>query len=291
MNLLTKFNLVLITIFAAALLAASAMSRTVLQANARTQVTQDARIMLETATATRTYTTKQVKPLLKQHLGHTFLPQSVPAYAATECFNSLREKYPQYTYKEAALNPTNPRDRASDWEADLISSFQNNPKQAEIIGVRSTPMGPSLYLSHPIRISDSACLTCHSVPAAAPVSMVALYGKDNGFGWKVGDVVGAQIVAVPTSLPEQMANRAFDLLFDALIIVFAVSLIVLNVMLKMIVINPVTRLAQVADEISTGKVDQAEFTVRGKDEIAGLSASFNRMQRSLKKAMAMLEDE
>jgi hypothetical protein len=41
-----------------------------------------------------------------------FLPQTVPAYAATETLAQLRKKYPNYDYKEATLNPTNPRDRS-----------------------------------------------------------------------------------------------------------------------------------------------------------------------------------
>src|SRR5450631_1863442 len=37
-----------------------------------------------------------------------FFPQSIPFYAATEAFNYFREKFPDFSYKEAALNPTNP---------------------------------------------------------------------------------------------------------------------------------------------------------------------------------------
>jgi HAMP domain-containing protein len=290
MHLLAKFNIVLITIFAGALLAVCGFSNATFESNAREQVTQDARIMMETASAMRGYTDKQIKPLLQQQLRHVFLPQSVPAYAATEGFNELRKKYPDYTYKEAALNPTNPRDRATDWETDLIDTFQDHPEQTEIIGERSTPTGESLYLSHPIRITDPACLSCHSTAMAAPHTMLVLYGRDNGFGWKLNQVVGAQIVAVPTSLPEQMARQAFGELLGSLIAIFIVTLIVLNIMLTMMVIRPVMQLSHVADEISKGNVDVDEIPSHGKDEIAGLASSFNRMQRSLKKAMAMLED-
>jgi protein-histidine pros-kinase len=59
-------------------------------------------------------------------------------------------------------------------------------------------------------------------------------------------------------------------------------------MLRRIVINPVTRMAALADEVSKGKGDTPEFTVDGDDEIAVLSASFGRMRRSLEKAMDML---
>jgi protein-histidine pros-kinase len=290
MHLLAKFNLVLITVFALGLLAVCAISDSLLNRNAQEQVVENARIMMETASAMRNYTSRQIKPLLTVQMRHEFLPQSVPAYAATESFNDLRTKYPQYSYKEATLNPTNPRDRATDWENDVVTYFKNDKKMQEVTGVRRTPMGTSLYLAHPIRITDSACLTCHSTAASAPATMIKKYGPDNGFGWQMGDTVGAQIVSVPMALPERMANQAFSALLGSLITVFVITLIVLNLMMTLIVIRPVTNLSKVADEISRGNMDVEDLQVKGKDEIAGLAASFNRMQRSLKKAMAMLEE-
>ena len=43
-----------------------------------------------------------------------------------------------------------------------------------------------------------------------------------------------------------------------------------------------------ADQISTGQMDMPELPVRGKDEIAILAGSFNRMRRSLERALKML---
>jgi HAMP domain-containing protein len=45
-----------------------------------------------------------------------------------------------------------------------------------------------------------------------------------------------------------------------------------------------------ADKISLGQFDVPELPVRGKDEIARLAGSFNRMRRSLVTAMRMLGD-
>lgn len=290
MKLLAKFNMILFLVFMCGLIAVSLISHRLLQDNAQSQVMQNARIMMETATAMRNYTTVQIKPLLSKQMQHTFLPQSVPAFAATESFNELRKKYPQYTYKEATLNPTNLRDRTTDWESDLVNQFRNDSKMAEKTGIRDTPFGQSLFLCRPIRITDKACLSCHSTPAQAPPSMLARYGKDNGFGWEMGDVIGAQIVSVPTSLPEQVARRDFGTLLGSLIIIFFLTMLVLNLMLTLLVIRPVAHLAQRADDISKGIVETGDLPVNGKDEIAGLTTAFNRMMRSLKKAMAMLEE-
>jgi protein-histidine pros-kinase len=218
-----------------------------------------------------------------------FLPQSVPAYAATEMFNTLRQQHPEYTYKEATLNPTNPRDRAVEWEADIVQQFRNNPTQPEIRGTRDTPTGRALYLAKPLKITDPGCLPCHDTPDTAPKSMVAHYGNANGFGWKLGETVGAQIISVPMSVPLAKADQAFRTFMTSLVGVFLLAFIVLNVVLSFLVIRPIVRMSRAADEVSTGNFDVPEFSVGSRDEIGVLATSFNRLRRSLEKAMKLLE--
>ncbi len=290
MSILVKFNLMLVTVFAIGLIAVCLVTDDQLQDNARRQVLDNARLMTQTALATRDYTDKQITPLLAAQDKTTFLPQTIPFYAATEVFNALRHAYPQYTYKEATLDPTNPRDKATDWEADIVTEFRNNPGETEIVRPRDSAIGPVLVLSHPLRVSDPSCLNCHSTPARAPASMVRKYGSDDGYNWQLGDVVGAQVVTVPLAVPQAMARRAFLTLVGWLVAVFVAVLLLLNVMLTLIVLRPVSRLSRAADAISQGDIGAEDLPVRGKDEISGLAASFNRMQRSLKKAMEMLGD-
>src|SRR5581483_4017267 len=113
----------------------------VLQVNAKQTALLEAGLMMDSALATRNYTSSEIVPLLEARMGSEFLPQSVPSYAATQNFLKLHAQHPAYTYKEAALNPTNPRDRATDWEADLIQQFRNVPGIREMAGERDTPMG------------------------------------------------------------------------------------------------------------------------------------------------------
>ncbi len=290
MSLLVKFNLVLIAVFGVSLLPAGLVTYALLQRNARTQVEENARLMMETAMATRTYTIQQVKPLLEDKLAQKFLPQTVPAYSATEVFAYLRKSHPEYSYKEATLNPTNPRDRTVDWEADVVNEFRSDPKLKETVGQRDTPQGPALFLSKPIRITDKGCLSCHDTAAAAPSTVVAAYGPSNGFGWKLNEVIGAQIVQVPMSVPLGMARQALQALIGSLLVVFFFTLVVLNLLLKFVVIRPLGQLSARADQVSLGNMDVPDFTLKGKDEVAALAASFNRMRISLQKALKMLEE-
>jgi protein-histidine pros-kinase len=289
MSLFVKFNLILILVFAVALIPAATLSKNLLQSNARAQVIENARIMMQTAHATRTYTNKQIKPLLAPRLEEEFLPQSVPAYSATEVFNYIRESHPEYTYKEATLNPTNPRDRTVDWEADIVNAFRADLGLKEVIGEREGSLGRSLYLARPIQITDPGCLTCHTTPEVAPASVVRAYGPGGGYGWKLNEIIGAQIVSVPMSVPVGMAEAAFRTLLGSLISVFVVMLVIINVLLFLVVIRPLRRLAGMADEVSTGNFDTDEVTIRGRDEVAMLASSFNRMRISLVKALKMLE--
>src|SRR5215475_8052226 len=115
MGLRLKFNIVLTLVFAAGIAVSAFVSHELLQNNAKQEVLRNAGLMMESALSIRGYTVSQIKPHLESQLADNFLPQTVPAFAATETFNSLRKKYPDFSYKEATLNPTNPRDRAVEW--------------------------------------------------------------------------------------------------------------------------------------------------------------------------------
>jgi HAMP domain-containing protein len=288
-KLVWKFNIVLAAIFVVAFAVAGVVSYTVLHANAKEEILRTARLMMEAASATRDYTNTQIKPLLETQLKYTFLPQSVPAFAATEQFSELRKKHPDFAYKEATLNPTNPRDRATDWEADIINQFRLSPTVTESTGERDTPAGRTLFLARPIQVKSAACLECHSTVEAAPKTLLDLYGNANGFGWKMNDIIGMQVVSVPTAVPIARANQAFRTLMIALAIVFIATLALLNVMLYWIVIKRVTRLARIADQVSLGNMDAGEFKSKSKDEIGVLTEALGRMKTSVVQAMQMLE--
>jgi len=290
MGLRLKFNLVLLFVFTLGLAVSGYVSYDLLHRNARDEVLRNAGVMMEAALSMRQYTVSQVRDKLVQKEDE-FLPQSVPAFAATEIMNQLRKKYPDYAYKEAALNPTNPRDRAVEWEADIVNEFRNNSARAEVSGIRSTPTGMSLFLARPFQIKDPACLTCHTTPEAAPASMVKLYGTNNGFGWKLNEVIGAQVVSVPMSLPIQNANRAFYTFIASLAGVFAVLFVILNLMLSILIVRPITTMSVAADRISTGDTDIPELAESGRDEVALLARSFNRMRRSLEKAISLIDQK
>ncbi|HET8702179.1 MAG TPA: DUF3365 domain-containing protein [Nitrococcus sp.] len=290
MNLRLKFNLALSLAMLVGIGLAALFSYRFLEQNAKDEVLDGARIMLQSALSVRQYTVAEVRPLLALQQKRQFLPQTVPAYSARKYIEHLQKTYPDYSYREATLNPTNPVDRATAWEADIVNWYRNNHDAKELIGVRSTATGPAMYLSRPIKVTNQACLTCHGAPSAAPPTMISSYGSANGFGWKPNEVVGAQIVTVPMSVPLARAHNTFLVFVGALVAVFLLVAILLNVMLEFVIIRPVKAMSRKASEISMGALNVAELEVSGKDEIAQLGRSFNRMHRSLANAVKLLDE-
>jgi HAMP domain-containing protein len=289
MRLLLKFNLIFLIVFVAGVFGAGKVSYDLLQSNAKLEVLDHARLTMEKAVAIRTYTNDQIRPLLETQMKYTFLPQTIPAYSATEVLATLAKTFPDYTYKEATLNPTNPRDRAVDWETDIVNRFRNQADQKEFVGERESGTGRTLFIARPLRITNPACLQCHSTVEAAPRTLIDKYGQANGFGWKLNEVIGAQVVSVPMSVPLARADQAFKLFMASLVGIFVAIGIVLNLMLYLLVIRPVTKLSKLADRVSLGELDAPQFATHRHDEIGTLAHSFARMRHSLDQAMKLLD--
>ena len=289
MKLLGKVNLLLAVIFAASWGLIELYAYRFLMSDAREEVIRQADLMMQGASATRSYTADRIKPLLESELEHSshFHPETVPAFAATRIFQYLRQgEYNEYVYREPSLNPTDLADRAVDWEADVINTFRNHTGMDRLVGERDTPTGRFLFVARPLRAEES-CIQCHGLPAKAPRAMVRIYGANNGFGWPVGRVVAARVVSVPMAVPVEEARQAFTRLSVATALVFVCTLGILDWALYVLVVRPVRRLSAFADRASTGET-MTEVPVEGRDEISRLTASFNRMYISLQKAMRML---
>lgn len=289
MKLLVKFNLLFLLVMALGLAVSGWISRGLLQDNAQQEVLNQARLLMEKALAVRGYTAGQITKLLATQMKYEFLPQSVPSYSAVEVLTALQTKYPDFAYKEATLNPTNPRDRAVDWEVDVVNQFRGNAALTESIGQRVTATGPALFIARPLRITNPTCLQCHSSVEAAPKTMIDRYGPNNGFGWQLNEVIGAQIISVPMALPLQRAERSFRVFMMSQVAVFLAVGIALNLMVWLVIVRPVTRLSALADRVSQGDLEAPDFETGSKDEIGTLAASFSRMRTSVVQAMRMLD--
>ncbi len=299
MTIRTTFTLILSAAFVVAMSAMALISYSILSGNARQEIRERSRLMMDAAMAMRSYTINNIKPLIAPTTGDAFHPETVPAFAAMRAFEILRKDhgdqkdgdhadYGNYTYREAALNPTNQSDRAVDWEHDIISHFRNFPEAKEITGERATPSGDVTYIARPIQIKSAGCLDCHSEPDKAPAALRSQYGTSNGFGWKMDEVIGAQIVAVPASESIRRARYTFGIFMASMAAAAILVVAILNFTLRKMVVTPIVRLSALCDQVSTGDFSAGDPPVKGDDEISSLGRSFVRMKISLQKALRML---
>ncbi len=280
MTLNTKFSIITMLMLVIGLGAVFGIFWNGIRENAKTEVIQEARLIAAEAVAVRTYTFNEIRPLLAAQSQNRFLPHTIPAFAAATTQRDLGKSFPGYSYKEAALNPTNPANRATPEEKEIIDSFRNGTAKGDtVISTRDTPQGPLLYVARPIKIGNQDCLTCHSTPAAAPPSMIDIYGPDHGFGWNMNEIIGAQIVTVPLQVPLDRARAAFTKLGGGILLIVIFVAVLVHQLIHFLVVSPVRKMTDLANDIGAGSLAGGEFPAKGHDEMSELARAFNRMRR------------
>ncbi|WP_414589040.1 c-type heme family protein [Scytonema sp. PCC 10023] len=293
MKIGTKVNLILIIVLLSGILISGIALFRVLETKAQNEVSSKALILMQIANSVRDYTNERVQPLLLPKVDapnqEKFIPESIPTYTLREVFEKFRQnkEYGNFIYKDATLNPTNLRDKADEFEAEIVERFRKEPGNKSLSNYRIISGEKLFYNARPFAIQDKSCLRCHTTPEQAPKSQIATYGKDNGFGWKLNEIVAAQIVYVPAEEILNNANRSFWLIIGVVGIIFTAIVLIMNQLLKKVVLQRIKTIATVAEKVSVGDMN-ATFDKQSKDEIGDLAEAFNRMKYSLEIALNML---
>jgi protein-histidine pros-kinase len=253
---------------------------------------REARLILAAATAARTYSSDHVTPLLSaEQPAKAFSPEVVPSFAAQTTMKGFNAAFPEYSYREKALDPTSLDDLPRAWESDIIQHFKEDANLKEMTGERIENGRLFVYIAQPICIDEAACLTCHSEPKNAPPAMLAAYGPVHGFGWKQGEVIGAKFISVPKTERLALALSNVFWFLVALGCVLVVAVMVTIVLVRTAVVNPIQSLAVQAEALSVGKYGSRELTPQGSSEFRALASAINRLHRSLMLAFSAAEKE
>lgn len=291
MKINTKVNLILVLVFIGGIFISGTALARVLEQKTENEVANKAVMLMQMTNSIRQYTNEKVQPLLlpKVETSEEFIPESIPSFSLREVFAIFRKNkdYANFIYKDAATNPTNLRDKADDFEAKIVQEFRQNPRLNEKFDFRTVSGEKLFYTARPFKIEHESCLHCHSTPDVAPKSQLKTYGRDNGFGWKLNDVVATQIVYVPAEDIFNQANRSFVMVLSVLGAIFTVIVVIINLLLKKTVLKRIKSIATVAERVSVGDMN-ANFGKQDKDEIGALAEAFNRMKYSLEIALNML---
>ncbi|MEM0981649.1 MAG: DUF3365 domain-containing protein [Cyanobacteria bacterium P01_H01_bin.58] len=273
LKLAPKFTIALLLVFVLGSSISGFILSKALQYRAERQITAQGVVLMESMQAVRRYTDQKIRPLLENELGaDVFRAELIPAYSASQVFELLRDEgnlqalnYFEdgsdvgVTYKQAVLNPTNLNDLADDFEAALTNDFINSPNTQELSGFRQRPeQGLMFYSALPIRIQNASCLECHSRPEQAPPAMIAEYGDQHGFGWKLNETVGVQVVYVPAEEVFRDTRQAFVLVMGAVFGVFAIALLCLNKLLNPLVLRPIQHLARISQSLAQNDLESSQ---------------------------------
>ncbi|MBP5972224.1 DUF3365 domain-containing protein [Brasilonema sp. CT11] len=308
-KLAVKFTLLLSLVFIGAVLMSSfALSKT-LKHRAEDEINYRGQLIVQMINSVRDYTANHITTLVapnletKQH----FIPESIPSFAVREVFENLRKnkEYKDYFYKDATLNPTNLRDKADEFERQLLENFRNEPELKILSGFRNMSGDKLFYSARPLTLKDSSCLRCHGTPETAPKSYVETYGTENGFGWKLNEIIATQVVYFPASEIFDRVSQGFLLFIAIFLGIFTLVIFTFNDLLKRNVLQPIKPMAQLAQKISTDtfvydqneKVELRSLVAIAKrnDELGQLGQVFLRMvhqvytrEQRLKKQMQEL---
>ena len=292
LKLESRFNTFLLLIFILGAMLTSSLLFQVLEQNAEAEISDRAKLILQTMNSIRDYTASNIEPLLNDRLETeaAFSPETVPAFSATEVFQKLRKNaaYRSFYYKEATLNPTNLRDKVDSFETTLVEKFRNEAAVKELSGFRDLPSGKVFYIARPLKVTANSCLRCHSTPDRAPKSQIATYGSDRGFGWKLNEIIAAQVIFVPAAEILANAQDALKVVMAVLLAVFGAILLAINYLLRRTVIQPIKNMVKTAEAISLGDLE-AEFQHQNQDEVGLLATAFDRMKSSLQISMNLLK--
>ena len=280
-------RLVLVSGLATALLVGAGGAYLLLHGRAVQRTAAEAGRLLSAATAVRSYTDANVAPLLRS--GDKFHAESVPAFAAQMVYRTMAGEYPGYLYREPALAPTNPNDMATPVEVELLNRFRASPELKELAGVRDTDKGTVYYLARPIRAHES-CLVCHDTPQRAPPAMVAKYGPNNGFGWRLNEVVALQSLTIPAAEELKETGEIALILAGGLLLVFLATYFALTALLESLVSRPLRVLAKAAESASLGDDASTPMPAAGADEIRAIASAIERLRISLVKSLRRLSD-
>ncbi|MCB9111333.1 MAG: DUF3365 domain-containing protein [Anaerolineales bacterium] len=301
-SLSTRFTLILSGVFLVGIALSGVIYWNTLQNRAQDEITSQGLLLIETMNAVRGYTTQHVRPLLADQLDTNpeFVSETVPAFSARTVFQNFRDQldYSTYFYKEAALNPTNPLDKADDFEADMLSKLASGEATGEMSGYRELDGQRLFYIARPLTIGSDSCLQCHSTPDEAPASLIATYGDQGGFGWELGQIIAVQVIYVPAGEVFNAALKNFTLVMAVFIVTFALVILLINYLLKRYVIQPVYVLSGLADKISadenfSSELESSELQVitDRPDELGSLAQVFRKMATDVYERTGMLKNQ
>ena len=246
-------------------------------------------LVSEFGAASQSYVNEELRAATQTHTGEFILEAMSAPYVTRSLFEKFNAVVPDYIYRQPTLNPLNPINLADEFETSLIERLQINPDLEEIAGYRQRNGKEQYYVARPIK-TQQACLQCHGRPDDAPAAITERYGRENGYHWRVGDIVSALMVYVPTTdlrKTQALITRSIFGTFGLLLLVLAALVCTL---FDRLIYRRINCLGQAIKQRAVDPDSTLRLKDTSADEIGVISRQFNYMADSLEQAYQVLED-
>lgn len=225
-----RFSLMLIIIYIISLPIISTVTYLILKQNAIRDAYNAGKLHLSTMEATKHYVADKLRPVLQREMPGRFIVEGMSrSYVAGNIAETVHQELPQYKYKNASLNPRNPKNKADEFEAGIINKFRENKELKEWRSFRSGPDGKYYVIARVGAPFSADCLRCHGDPAAAPEELIKRYGPTAGLNMIPGDIVDAIVVYIPIHVPLDSAKKVVAIFIGVYTIFFSVIFLVIDV--------------------------------------------------------------
>lgn len=289
----TRFSVVVVACAFAFALLILWLAWTCSNRQAEELISAQTELALEFDLAIQDYVREVVRPAMEEQLGpDEFCVEAMSSsYVARNVVDRVRERFPDYLLKFPSDNPRNPENRATPEEVKLIEHFRDNPDEERWAG-KFTIDGREYWAHASAMRIDATCLRCHGVPEDAPAALTERYPTSGGLHWKVGDVSGMAMIAVPldtvnASLQSDVRMNLLVML-GWLVVLFGLILIAFRRIVA-------RRLEAITSHFRAAAAEESppvEFgPVSGNDEISILARSFNSLAGRLRALHGSLEQQ
>ncbi len=201
----------------------------------------------------------------------------------------LGKKNPEFRYHRVTESPRNPANKAGPIHSGMIERFKADEGPKEWHGIFEEDGEQTFFIVVPVYVK-AECLKCHGAPEDAPPGLIKLYGRENGFGYDPGELMGVESISISLSPAmqeiEDLAMQVFSIgTLGMFVLFFAIDGTFLRLIGK-----PLRRMSMLFESIGSGDTSLAkEVPIQTMDEIGEMTSAFNTMAHHLTEAQKTLQ--
>jgi two-component system NtrC family sensor kinase len=241
--------------------------------------------------ASRNYVREVLRPKMYEILGKdAFVLEAMStSYVSRAITDRFKGTMPDYQIRRVALHARNPASEPNPSEIDLIKFFAEHPQQQSWQGIVKIGGRPNFLHSRPVYFKQS-CMHCHGDPADAPQALLDLYGRERGFGYKLGDMAGVTTVSIPVDIALAKIKERAIAVFGISLFFLSLLYVGINFFFNRVVVHNLRDLLEI---FRHGLRDEKELQLlteaKAKDEIGEVTAAAQVMVGHLHNTRQQLE--